>query len=89
MLFAGPRIAVFVEGCYWHACPTHLTVPKSNTAWWADKLARNVERDRDTDARLAEQGWLSLRFWEHDDPNTAADRVQRLVLARRTGRAER
>jgi DNA mismatch endonuclease (patch repair protein) len=86
MLFVGARIAVFIDGCYWHSCPLHATVPKSNTEWWLEKLARNVQRDRDTDERLGEIGWLSLRFWEHDDPIAAADRVRSAVLARQTKR---
>jgi len=74
--FTARRVAVFVDGCYWHACPVHATWPAASSDWWRAKLEGNVRRDRDTDQRLAEAGWLSLRFWEHDDPVAAADRVE-------------
>lgn len=82
LLFPGPRVAVFVDGCYWHACPQHGTTPKSNTSWWAEKLAANVRRDRDTDTQLDSIGWLSVRVWEHENPAQAADRVELLVRNR-------
>jgi DNA mismatch endonuclease (patch repair protein) len=63
---------VFVDGCFWHGCPTHRTWPKSNSEWWASKLEANVSRDRDTDRRLAEAGWLVIRMWEHEDSIEAA-----------------
>ncbi|KXX66401.1 very short patch repair endonuclease [Marichromatium gracile] len=66
------RIAVFVDGCFWHACPLHGTVPKHNRTWWEDKLRTNVARDRDTDQRLHEAGWTVIRVWEHEDPVAAA-----------------
>lgn len=82
ILFVRQRVAVFVDGCFWHGCPEHKTAPKSNAAWWAIKLARNVERDRDTDTHLADIGWRVLRIWEHEDPECAADRVEAAVRAR-------
>lgn len=79
LLFTKKQVAVFVDGCYWHACPVHGTNPKSNDAWWADKLKGNVQRDRDTDRRLHELGWKVVRIWEHDDPVEAAERVEAAV----------
>lgn len=76
VVFTRARIAVFVDGCFWHGCPEHATRPVNNTEWWATKLARNVERDRDTDERLRTVGWTVLRFWEHADPVEAADVVE-------------
>ncbi|CAM3022757.1 very short patch repair endonuclease [Prescottella defluvii] len=76
LVFPRRRIAVYVDGCFWHRCPQHATAPKNNAQWWADKLAANVIRDRDTDARLAAAGWTVVRIWEHEDPANAADRVQ-------------
>lgn len=70
--FTRTRLAVFVDGCFWHSCPTHGTSPAANAAWWNSKLRRNVERDRDTDAALVVAGWSVLRVWEHDDPQQAA-----------------
>lgn len=76
LVFPRKRVAVYVDGCFWHSCPQHATSPKNNAQWWADKLAANVVRDRDTDARLAVAGWQVVRIWEHEDPAEAADRVQ-------------
>lgn len=79
LVFPRLRIAVYVDGCFWHSCPLHATVPKNNAQWWVDKLATNVTRDRDTDARLTVAGWRVLRYWAHDDPLTAADRVTAIL----------
>ena len=62
------RVAVFVDGCFWHSCPDHRTVPRNNRQWWESKLRANVERDRDTDRRLVDAGWLVIRVWEHETP---------------------
>lgn len=77
--FIRQRIAVFIDGCYWHSCPLHGTRPQANAVWWAAKLDRNVARDRDTDRRLAEAGWTVLRAWEHEAPAEVADRVEAVV----------
>lgn len=82
LLFRGAKVAVFVDGCFWHACPVHAAKPKSNAIWWFDKLAANVARDRDTDRRLTEAGWAVVRVWEHQPPEQAAAEVQRVVAAR-------
>lgn len=89
LLFRGARVAVFVDGCYWHACPAHSTKPKSNAAWWEQKLATNVARDRDTDARLAETGWTAVRVWEHEDPDEGSQRVAAAVYAARASQTPR
>lgn len=70
------RLAVFVDGCFWHSCPEHGTAPKSNTAYWSPKLAANVARDRRVDVALETEGWTVLRVWEHESVAEAADRVQ-------------
>jgi DNA mismatch endonuclease, patch repair protein len=74
--FPRRRVAVFVDGCFWHACPEHGTSPKANAVWWRAKLDANVQRDRDTDRRLEEAGWTPVRIWEHEDPVRAADLVE-------------
>lgn len=79
VLFAGPRVAVFVDSCFWHVCPEHATWPKANGEWWEAKLTKNRERDRDTDRRLRAAGWKVVRVWEHEDPERAADKVERLI----------
>lgn len=87
IVFAGARVAVFVDGCFWHSCPEHGTEPSSNKAWWAEKLAKNVKRDADTDSRLAAAGWLVVRVWEHEDPAEASARVADSIRSRRASRA--
>lgn len=82
LLFSRARVAVFVDGCFWHSCPIHATKPSANGEWWREKLAANVGRDRRHDAALQEEGWLSLRVWEHEDPFLAADRIERAVRER-------
>jgi len=74
--FTRARIAVFVDGCFWHRCPTHATFPKSNADWWAEKLEKNVRRDRRNDSVLESMGWKVIRVWEHERPEEAADRIQ-------------
>jgi DNA mismatch endonuclease (patch repair protein) len=81
--FGPARVVVFVDGCFWHGCPEHATWPKHNAAFWREKIETNRLRDRDTDHRLAQSGWAVARVWEHEDPATAASRIERLVRSRR------
>lgn len=80
--FTRAKIAVFVDGCFWHGCPDHKGKPAANAAWWAAKLAGNVARDHETDAHLRALGWTVLRFWEHTDIDSAADAVVAEWVAR-------
>lgn len=73
--FTRRRVAVFVDGCFWHRCPLHGTLPKNNREWWHDKLEANVRRDRATDEALTASGWRVVRVWEHEPVPEAADRV--------------
>lgn len=77
--FTKRRLAVFVDGCFWHGCPDHGTRPRSNSEWWLSKLAANRDRDADTTVVLEAQGWTVVRFWEHESPVSAADRVVTLL----------
>ena len=79
--FGRQRVAVFVDGCFWHACPEHGTWPKRNDEWWAVKIRRNIELDRETDAHLRACGWTVIRVWEHESAAEAADRVECVVRA--------
>ena len=88
IVFTRGRVVVYVDGCYWHSCPDHATVPKANREWWVAKLRANVERDRDTDARLAAAGWEVVRVWEHEAPKEAADRIE-AELGRRRAETKR
>ncbi|MEJ2865971.1 very short patch repair endonuclease [Actinomycetospora flava] len=76
LVFPRRRIAVYVDGCFWHSCPQHATTPKTNTAWWQSKLDANEARDRDTDQRLREHGWVAIRVWEHEQAAVAATKVE-------------
>ena len=78
--FTRARLAVFVDGCFWHSCPVHQTTPASNRTWWESKLATNKERDAATDEHLARMGWDVVRIWEHEDPSAAAS-----IIAGRVG----
>lgn len=80
--WVGRQVAVFVDGCFWHACPEHGTTPATNGGYWTPKLARNVARDRETDRLAAAHGWNVIRIWEHESSSVAADRVEN-VLTRR------
>lgn len=83
LIFPTARIAVFIDGCFWHGCPEHYVEPKTNVQYWRPKIARNVERDRAADATLVAAGWESMRFWEHEDFSTVAARVEAEVRGRR------
>ncbi len=86
LVFGPAKVAVYVDGCFWHACPHHGTWPKHNEAWWRKKLLRNVARDRDTDSRLHGMGWVVVRVWEHEEPDVAAERIVAVVTGRRHAR---
>lgn len=79
VVFSGARVAVFVDGCFWHGCPEHATWPKANADWWRGKILMNKQRDADTDRRFAAAGWKVVRVWEHEPPGKAADRVHATV----------
>lgn len=78
--FPARRLAVFIDGCFWHGCVLHKSVPKSNEAWWSAKLEQNKQRDAETTSLLTEQNWRVLRFWEHD-PVEEVVRAVRNALA--------
>lgn len=82
IVFPRQRVAVFVDGCFWHSCPIHATIPKANQSWWEDKLRANRRRDDDTDCRLRDAGWESIRVWEHENVQNAAARIEAAVRAR-------
>lgn len=73
--FPRRRLAVFVDGCFWHCCPDHGTVPKSNQSYWIPKLSQNVERDKKVTESLLSDGWQVIRIWEHISPVDAAKQI--------------
>ncbi|MEV5898274.1 very short patch repair endonuclease [Nonomuraea fuscirosea] len=73
--FTRAKVAVFVDGCFWHSCPEHATRPAANETWWSEKLAKNMARDISTNEHLRQAGWRVIRIWEHEDPIEAVDRI--------------
>ncbi|GIG30226.1 hypothetical protein Cma02nite_28260 [Cellulomonas marina] len=87
--FTRARVAVFLDGCFWHGCPDHGTQPQANGAWWSEKLATNMARDADTDAHLKDLGWEVVRIWEHVPLEEAVDVVANAVASRRIAQGRR
>ena len=85
--FPRAKVAVLIDGCFWHGCPDHQHVPKRNTAYWIPKLQANRDRDRRVDAALVAGGWQVIRIWEHEDLDEAAERVSEAW--RRAGSGDR
>lgn len=81
--FLGSRVAVMVDGCYWHRCPEHYRPATQRSTFWSTKIDRNIARDKETNRILSEHGWLVVRIWEHEDPILAASMVLELVQTRR------
>ncbi|MEU3185856.1 very short patch repair endonuclease [Streptomyces sp. NPDC006923] len=86
MVFRPAKVAVFIDGCYWHGCPEHYVPPKTNSGYWSEKVAGNIARDRDTDRQLTEAGWIVLRFWEHEPPEDCALSIENSVRLNRPSR---
>ncbi len=82
IVFTRAKVAVFVDGCFWHGCPIHGTRSKTNTAFWDKKIKTNQARDRDTDSQLRAVGWIPIRIWEHESTGVAAGRVARVLSSR-------
>ncbi len=84
VVFGPAKVALFVDGCFWHGCPQHGARPThANPVYWGEKINRNRERDRSTDELLTEAGWTPVRVWEHEDPREVAERVILIVRSRR------
>jgi DNA mismatch endonuclease, patch repair protein len=82
LVFPRQKVAVLLDGCYWHGCPAHYRPAKQNATYWAPKIERNRARDAETTAAFEAAGWTVLRFWEHDDPEQVAASIEETVRAR-------
>ena len=80
IVFTLKRVAVFLDGCYWHMCPEHCRIPNSNRDYWVAKLLKNVQRDARADAALTAEGWRVVRIWEHEEPEVASENVRRVLM---------
>lgn len=78
IIFSGASVVIFVDGCFWHGCPEHGSIPASNTQFWQDKIGRNIERDREIDQRLKGDGWQVIRVWEHEIRADLGEVVRRI-----------
>ncbi|MFF4655072.1 very short patch repair endonuclease [Streptomyces sp. NPDC001381] len=88
IVFTKAKIAIFLDGCFWHGCPEHATHPKANAAWWRAKLDKNMARDIETTEHLAAAGWTVLRFWEHETPADVAHRITASLASAQPSRSE-
>jgi DNA mismatch endonuclease, patch repair protein len=81
--FPSKKIAVFVDECFWHGCPIHSHIPKSNVAYWITKLKKNIQRDATTNERLQKSGWIVMRFWEHDMKNVSIviEQIEKAIMS--------
>lgn len=89
LVFPRERVAVFMDGCFWHGCSEHHTTAVTNAKYWADKVAKNRSRDDEADLLLRQAGWTSIRVWEHQDPCEAAASVRSVVLSRRSALSDK
>lgn len=87
IVFTRARVAVFLDGCFWHGCPAHYVEPKTNVDYWRPKIARNIARDAETSERLRKAGWTVLRFWEHEEPSLVAEKIIAAVRTEGSGRS--
>ncbi|NUT47704.1 MAG: very short patch repair endonuclease [Saccharothrix sp.] len=79
LVFPRAKVAVFMDGCFWHGCPEHYRAPTANSTYWSDKVERNKKRDTEVDRLLAEYGWHAIRVWEHENPRSAALKIEKLI----------
>ena len=87
IVFTRIKVAVFIDGCFWHGCPAHFTAPKAHAEYWQEKIGKNRRRDADANELLADAGWTVLRFWEHEDPRDVADKIETEVKRARLSRS--
>lgn len=79
IVFVAEKLCVFVDGCFWHGCPLHFSAPRTNTAWWTEKIQANIDRDKRQNEILSERGWTVIRFWEHELSNDFEGCVRKVL----------
>ena len=89
LVFSRARVAVFLDGCFWHGCELHFKPPRTNVDFWVRKIKGNRLRDRQTDELLEERGWVVVRVWEHEDPKAVAGPLAMLVRSRAASNSRR
>lgn len=82
IVFRFAKVAIFIDGCFWHGCPIHGTQAKANAEFWRAKIERNQQRDADTTAQLERAGWKVVRVWEHENPDEASEKIANIVRER-------
>lgn len=80
IVFRSAKVAVFVDGCFWHGCPIHGTQAKANTEFWKNKIKQNQIRDEDTNKQLKKAGWRVVRVWEHENPEKASEKIYNIIM---------
>lgn len=86
IVFRSAKVAIFVDGCFWHGCPKHGTQAKANAKFWKDKIRRNQERDAETNQLLKKAGWKVIRVWEHEKPEKTSEKIYKIVTYRKVKR---
>lgn len=86
IVFRSAKVAIFVDGCFWHGCPKHGTQAKANAKFWKAKIRRNQERDAETNQLLKKTGWKVIRVWEHEKPEKASGKIYKIVTYRKMKR---
>lgn len=88
IVFRSAKVAIFVDGCFWHGCPKHGTQAKANARFWRNKIRQNQERDKETNVLLRKAGWKVVRVWEHENPGIACRKIHKIVLKCQKGNLE-
>jgi DNA mismatch endonuclease, patch repair protein len=86
IVFRSAKVAIFVDGCFWHGCPVHGTQAKANAEFWRMKIERNQQRDAETTTQLEKAGWKVIRIWEHENPQEASEKIYNIIVSRTKGR---
>ena len=81
LVFKGKKIAIFIDGCFWHGCETCCRMPKTRKEYWENKIKKNIIRDKEVNQQLKREGWKILRFWEHEIKREIDQCISRIINA--------